>query len=300
MKKITLSGKSRKTIFITLMLVFPLSQFFIFTVYTNFNTILMAFQELDASYNVVWVGLKNFKNFLVDFRMLPIWKSAILNSMGYFPVTVFVSLPLTILVSYFLHNKIWFSGFFKVVFYIPNIVSVVVMALVYKSMFSYNGPIDQFLKLFNVKDIPNWFNEDGITMWILYFYAVWAGIGGNIILVLGAMSRVPQEVREAGALDGVGMWREIVQIYLPIIWPTVSTLIVFGVSTSFAMFIHTIVLCGDGRANSATVASILITEVNKGSQYYASMISIVITAFAIPATQLTKYLVNKIWADVEV
>lgn len=299
MKKDTLSGKTKKTIFITLMLVFPLLQFLIFTVYTNLNTIMMAFSELDSEYNVVFVGFKNFRKFLVDFKVLPVWKDAIAHSLGYFPVTAFIALPLTIIVSYFLHNKIWMSTFFKVAFYIPNIISVVVMGLVFKSMFSVGGPINQVLTVFGMENIPNWFDSDK-TMGVLYFYAVWAGIGGNIILMLGAMSRVPQELREAGALDGVGMWRELVQIYLPIIWPTVSTLIVFSVATVFSMFIHTIVLCGDEKASSSTVASILITEVNKGSPYYASMLSLIILVFAIPTTQLTKYFVNKIWADVEV
>ncbi len=300
MKKNTLTGKTKRTIFITAMLVFPLLQFLIFTVYTNLNTFLMAFQELDANYNVGFAGFKHLRNFLVDFTMLPLWKSAIVHSFGYTIVTIFVSLPITVLISYFLHNKIWLSSFFKVAFYIPNIVSIVVVALAFKQMFSYDGPINQLLASLGVKDIPNWFNEEGVTIWILYFYAVWAGIGGNIILVLGAMSRVPHELREAGALDGVGTWRELFQIYLPIIWPTVSTLIVFGVATMFSMFIHTLVLCGDEKVASVTIASILITEVNKGSPYYASMISLIILVFAIPSTQLAKYFVNKIWADVEV
>lgn len=300
MKKFTLSKKTKRTTFITLMLLFPLTQFLIFTVYTNLSTFIMAFQELDANYNVVFVGLKNFRNFIIDFNMMPFWKSAIVHSFGYFPITVFVSLPLTVIVSYFLHNKIWGSGFFKVVFYIPNIVSIVVVALAFKEMFSNNGPINELLTGLGVKDIPKWFDDEGATMWILYLYAVWAGIGGNIILVLGAMARVPQELREAGALDGVGMWRELVQIYLPIIWSTVSTLIVFGVATMFSMFIHTLVLCGDDKVSSVTVASILVTEVNKGSAHYASALSLIIIVFAIPATQLAKYLVNKVWADVEV
>ena len=304
MKK-ELSQNKKRTIFITLMIIFPLIQFAIFTVYVNVKTLIMAFFGFDYETNeVVFVGLENFKRFIIEFQTSDMWKRAIVNSFWYFPVSAFVTLPITVVVSYFLYNKVYLSSFFKVVFYIPNIISVVVLALVFRAMFNYSsGPVNLILmNVFNmpIEEIPIWFNDTKVTMKLLYVYAVWAGIGGNVILTLGAMARVPKEVCEAGQLDGVGMTRELCQIYLPIIWPTVSTFIVFGVASMFSMFIHTAVLT-DGAGDSYTVASIIMTKVKEGKNpYYVAMLSLLLTIVAVPVTQLAKYLVNKIWSDVEV
>ena len=304
MDKKIITMKTKRNIFIILMLLFPLLQFSIFTVYTNLSTIVMGFQSFDYETNQVYfAGFENLRRFIIEYRTTTMWRTAIVNSFWYFPLTVGITLPLTVIFAYFLKNGVKFAGFFKVVFYIPNIVSIVVMALVFKSLFHYNGPVNTILvNVFNVSknDIPIWFNEAGVTMKVLYFYAIWAGIGGNIIIMFGAMARVPKELCEAGALDGVGTWRELFQIYLPIIWPTVSTLIVFGVASMFSMFLHTQVLT-DGAGESWTVASILMTKVKENNNpYYAAMISLIITIFAVPVTQFVKWAVGKVWADVQV
>ena len=178
------------------------------------------------------------------------------------------------------------------------------MGLVFRSLFSYSsGPVNQVLmNIFGMArdDIPVWFNDSNVTMNVIYFYAIWAGLGGNIILVIGAMSRVPKELCEAGQLDGVGIFRELVQIYVPIIWPTISTLVIFGTTAIFTMFVHTAVLT-DGAGESWTFASILMTKVKQNKDpYYVAMISLMLTLIAVPVIELVKYLTGKIYADVEI
>ena len=75
-------------------------------------------------------------------------------------------------------------------------------------------------------------NETGI--WMMVIYTLWTGVGVNMIMFTGAMNRVPQEIFESARMDGIGFFREVFNIVLPLIWPTVTTMVVFSMVGIFA------------------------------------------------------------------
>ncbi len=306
MKKDFIKKKTDKDalFFIIIMLALPMAQFLVYTVYANLNTFIMAFQTFDYENDVVvFAGLDNLNKFVTEFTTNTMWKRAIWNSLGYFPVSSLITLPLSIISAYFLFKKIPFSKFFSTVFYLPSVISIVVMALVFRSMFEYStSPINNILtNVFGMEadEIPIWLNDQKWTMPVLYLYAIWAGIGSNVILLFGAIARVPTEVSEAATIDGCGMFRELISIYVPIIWPTVSMLFMFGISTCFSIFLHTQVLT-DGAGDSWTLASIIMSKVKNGSDlYYCSFLSCALVVIAVPIVQISKHYLDKAFTVVE-
>lgn len=292
-------------IFIILMIAIPMLHFLVFTLYVNFDSLIMAFQDVDYSEGVgtvEFVGFANFAKFFEEWKENDIWKRAIINSFGYLPVTVVIMLPLSIFAGYFLYRKVPLSAVYKVLFFLPSIISIVVLSIVFRNMFDASvGPVNWVLEnVFKVpkEEIPNWLVDEKYAIWILYLYAIWAGIGYNVVLLFGAMTRVPTEVIESGRLDGVGIFREMFQIFVPIIWPTVSTMIIFGVTTIFTQYIHPMVLTA-GNGKTYTIAYLIITKVNNGRLYYSAALGIMLIFIALPLIELTKWLTGKVFDTVE-
>ena len=305
MKKSALSGQRKsQLIFALVMMALPLLQFLVFTVYVNINTFVLAFQsEIDGK---TVFGLKdNFELLLINMGASDYWKKTIWNSIGYIPVSLLITLPLSLFSAYFISKKIAGSKFFTVILYLPNIIPIVVMALVFKNIVNKdNGIITNILINLFGKDpttIPNFLGDEKYAMGTLYFYAVWAGVGGNIVLLFGAISRIPDSVQEAAALDGCGPFREIFQIYVPLIWPTIATFIMFGFSVCFNMFLHTDVITR-GFAGTHTIAYIVVSKLKYAgfiNYNYIAFISLIICFISVPIVQGAKKLADKVFDTVE-
>lgn len=299
------SVKKNNAIFILSMITLPLIHFVVFSIYVNIDSFVMAFQKIDVKTNeVVWAGWENFERFFFEWTLEGNnWGRTIVNSVLYFPICSVLMLPLSVVAGYFLYRKIWLNGFFKIVFFLPSLISIVVLGIVFRSMFSTrSGPVNYILtEWFHVAadKIPVWLSDKNTAMPLLYLYAIWAGIGYNVVLIFGAMKRVPFEIVESARMDGIGTAREIFQIFVPIVWPTLSTLIVFGAMTIFQQYIQPMVLTPNNPYTN-TIAYSIVGKVKNGSMYYAAALGLMTMLVALPIVQLIKWGVNKMYDVVEV
>ena len=278
------------------MLVLPLTQFLVFTLFVNVNTFILAFKAPIGGGGIA----AHIRQFRYEWTESDRWQRAIFNSLGYFPTSSLIALPVSIMTAYFLFKKVPMYKAYKIVFFIPSIISVVVMGLAFRMVFSYNGPIDKLFLLFGADRnwIPSWLSDDKVTMYVLYFYAIWAAIGYNCILLFGAMSRIPDDVVDSARLDGCGILREIWQIYVPIMWPTVSMMVMFGVSTVFAMFIHSQVLVR-GEGATQTIVYLIMGQITRNPNY-AAFLSLGLIFIAVPTVLASKWGLGKVFDAVEV
>jgi ABC transporter, permease protein len=299
-----LFSKKNDRLFIAAMLALPLLHFAVFTCYINISSLVMAFQDLDFTTNQEYfVGFGNFTRFFKEFTQVPSWKSAIKNSALYFPVTNFITLPLSLIAAYFLFRKVPLSGCYKIVFFFPSIISIVVLAMVYRNMLDpTTGPVCLLLKKLGMTDetVPLFLSDPKFAMPSVYFYAIWAGIGFNVVMLSGAIGRVPVEVMESARLDGVGLMRELFQIVTPIIWPTISTLFVFGAMTVFTQFMQPMILTPNGLGDTWTIAYLVVSKVQGGVDlYYSAALGLLFTAVGLPVVMGVKKLIENIFDVVE-
>lgn len=278
----------RKLFFIWGMLALPLIQFAIFFVYVNFSSIVLSFQTGSGSFT--------FNHYASFFKELVRgndysgfeFRDAILYSFFLGLNDVVLVLVSTIL-AYFMFKKIPGKNFFRVIFFLPSIISITIYVLVYKFMLSPETGLAG-------KILPDWgWLQDGTFAQKLTvpMYCLWVGTGYNILILGGAMSNIPTEVIENAKLEGVSRTRELFDIIIPMIWPTLMVAFLGSITTVFTLFIQ-VKLITNGAVGTRTIAYLINNYTEQQNLNYASAVGICFTLFSIPLVLLFKKLLEKI------
>ena len=287
----------RRGLFIAGMLSIAILNFLVFWLYVNFNSILMAFQQQTKD-GLDWT-FANFGRFFKEVRMNDFELGlAIKNSVLLFVAGTVLTLPLSVLFSYYLYKKVALSGLFRVVFFLPSIISAAVLVTLFKWMVMPSGPVNEFLSILTGRKIAvEWVTDENISMFTILFYCVWTGFGGNIVLMTGAIYRIPEDVMEYGKLDGIGMTRELLNVIVPLIWPTLSTLIICNTAGLFTAS-GPVLLFTEGQYRTMTLGYFIFDQVRDGQYYYPAAIGLVFTVIGVPLTLFVKYGCDKAFDDV--
>ena len=284
----------QKNIFLTAIIGIPLLNFVIFYIFVNFNSIIMAFQEynLDTS-KFEWAGIKNFKNFFDDVFHDKIMITAMKNSAILFCSTLTVSL-LCILITYFLWSGILGSGFFRVVLFLPQMISSMVFVCIGRYFIGNALPV-----IFNNPSLSNALYQQETQFITTLIYDMFFGLAGNMILYLGAMSGVSKDVVEYGKIDGVNTAQELWHIVLPAIYPTISTFLVVHVATYFSSYGSMFSFQGQyAYEESYTLGYYFFNMIYSATTYaeypYAATGGLAFTLLAIPLTYAVRWLLAKV------
>lgn len=298
-KKIRLNNR-RTNIFILCMLAYPVLQFAIFWIGTNIGAIGLSFKKFDWDVGgYVWSGLENYKRVFHEIKNNSMFRRAITNSLWYMPVTCFISLPLSILFSYFLYKKMPLAPMFRVIFFLPSIIPVVVLAKAFTYVFDSSiGPIDHFFRYVMGVNTPPWFRDYPLSQIMIFIYCIWAGLGYNIILLSGAISRLPEELMEYGKLEGIGMSRELFTVVVPLIWPTISTTFLLGCTSVFTVMLQPLMLT-NGEPNTCTIALLIYNAVNGREQNFMTAFGLVLSLIGVPLIMFIRWGLGKVLDDVE-
>lgn len=294
------------TIFLITILIVPTIHWFIFWLYVNSSSFILAFKTQQGAWSLenfaeLWRQLNNPYGATVG--------RALVNTLKYWAVNIGITFPLTIVIAYFIFKKILCYKFFRVMFFFPAIVTPIILVTVYTTLVSPNGFVDGFLQLFGGGIPPQGlFNPDPsapnrATNAIL-IYCVWTGFGTNVILIGSAMARVPESVLEAASLDGCGLFRELVQLILPLIWPTLSTILLLSLTGFFSASGPILLFAPDGGAGTTTLSFWIFKLVYGsgtfgtpgGSQDYGlvSATGLVFTFIWIPVVLFVRWLTEKV------
>lgn len=297
------SMQKNKYLFVGSMVFLAVVNFVIFYCAVNVNSIMLAFKEF-IGYSETGKELYRFSwhNFEILFKQLRDPASDILpalkNTVIFFVSNTLVMLPLCYFVSYFLYKKIFGFRVFRVVFFIPSILSAVVLVTVFKEMIKTDGPLSKMLLIFGYK-MPSSLTNPLTAKWVIVAYTMWTGFGVNVILYQGAMSRIPDSVIEAGELDGVTGFGELFRIITPMMWPTLSTTIILSLTGIFTAS-GPILLFTEGKYDTYTISYWIYSQVTFSKSYeYPSATGLFFTAIGLPIVLTVRYFINKVYDDVE-
>ncbi len=297
------SMQKNKYLFVGSMVFLAVVNFVIFYCAVNVNSIMLAFKEF-IGYSETGKELYRFSwhNFEILFKQLRDPASDILpalkNTIIFFVSNTLVMLPLCYFVSYFLYKKIFGFRVFRVVFFIPSILSAVVLVTVFKEMIKTDGPLSKMLLIFGYK-MPSLLTSPLTAKWVIVAYTMWTGFGVNVILYQGAMSRIPDSVIEAGELDGVTGFGELFRIITPMMWPTLSTTIILSLTGIFTAS-GPILLFTEGKYDTFTISYWIYSQVTFSKSYeYPSATGLFFTAIGLPIVLTVRYFINKVYDDVE-
>ena len=276
--------------FVILTTIVPIIMFLVFYVYVSFDSVLMAFRDEDTM-------VYSFKYFQIFFNDLKKADSSILvslgNTMRYFFLDNAIMFPLSVLFSFFLYKKIWGYKYFRIVFFLPSIISGVVLSTLYRYLL--NGPISDYIQQIFMMDAPPLlFENPKYANTSIMVYVVWLGIAGNMIIHSGTLARIPTEIIESSKIDGAGFFREFINIAIPLIWPTLSTLLlmniigIFGASGPILLFTR-------GKAGTSTISYWIYECTVVSPQYnYAAAVGLVMTCVSIPIVLFSRWAMSKI------
>lgn len=285
------SMRFQNRVFLTAMLTIPIVHWFIFWLYLNLQSILMAFR-LPA-------GDWSFVNFVVLWAQLTSPTSdiilAVKNTFMWFGLQTFIIFPFTIALNYFFFKKIPGYKTFRVLLYIPGLLSSVAVAAMVKSFVMPSGPLGVILKACGMETVPLFFSNSKYANNAMVIYTLWLSWGANMLLLGGTFARVPAEVLEAAKLDGCGPFRELVQLILPMISSTLITMIILKMTGLFSAS-GPILLFTSGNYETVTLAYWIWERVMAGSGNYNTVAAtgLAFTAIAVPLILTIRWLLEKI------
>ena len=287
---------SRRIIFIVGMLALPLLQWLVFFVFVNINTIRMSFQDqrpgADPGFSLV-----NYRNFFMDLRSTDKFLYAIRNSLLFGLNDLFL-LFISLVLAYFFYKKIRWSAFFRIIFFLPSIISIVIFITAYQNMFNM-GVIDSLLNIFGLETLPDWFaNTSPWLVPLIMLYCLWVGTGYNVLIMGGAMGNLPEDVMEYSRLEGVNYFHEFFRVVIPMIWPTVMVGVLGSITIMFTLFLQVDLMTVNGgtKGQAMTIAYMINGYVKSRDLGRASTYGVIFTIIAMPIIILIRKTLDKISA----
>ena len=264
--------------------------FVMFMAMPTFNVFrLSLYQRSTFNPNEVFIGMKNFQMLMKDASFIRSMQNMLLLIVM---VTVFTMATALIFAGILTREKLKGQDFFRIVFYIPNILSVVVISGIFSAIYDIDrGLLNSILNIFGKEGIL-WKGEEHVIM-SLVIAMVWQAIGYYMVMYMASMSAVPGSLYESAGLDGADRVTQFFQITLPLIWINIrTTLTFFIISTINMAFLFVSAMTGGGPNNASNVALLyMYNQKNLGGGYgYAMAIGVVIflVSFGLSA------LVNKV------
>ena len=290
--------KARQTVFLCLFLFLPMAQFIVFYFGVNLRSILLAFQTYDlAETTFKFTGFENFGNVIADFFVNKSLLPALKNSLYMFLLNI-VSIPLHVVVAYAIFRKIPCSNIFKVILFVPNIVSSVVFIICTRELLTKGIPV-----LFNDASIELLNPYTETSFYTVLWFGFWLGFAGGLVVFLSSMASMPYDVIEYDKLENMNSLQELIYVVIPLIFPTITTYIVVGLAGFFVNYGHLFSFFGASNENKlydtvGLVFFVRIIKADTGSDVqmmypYAAAGGLIFTAITAPITILTKTLLEK-------
>ena len=237
-----------------------------------------------------FVGLDNFKTLLQSDKFY----QAFQNSVLLIVIVTIVTFGMAIIFAAILtREKLKGQTFFRVVFYIPNILSVVVISAIFSAIYDPNqGLLNSFLNLFrgqNGVDNPIlWLGSQDLVIYSIIIAMVWQAIGYYMVMYMASMANIPDSLYESASLEGAGRIKQFFSITLPLIWTNIrTTLTFFVISTINMSFLMVKAMTNGGPDGASNVfLSYMYQEAYTNSSYGYGMaigVSIFLFSFALAA-----------------
>ncbi|MDR1263944.1 MAG: sugar ABC transporter permease [Oscillospiraceae bacterium] len=219
--------------------------FAVFFIYPLASTIRMSFQDILPG-QVQWVGLSNYKRLLGD----KVFGQAVFNSVRYMLITCALLIPFPMLFAYMISSKSMKSaGFFKSLYFVPVLTSVVVAGLVFRMMFSElpGALMNSIRGLFGQSPIY-WMKNEYSSLLALILLCCWRWTGMNMLYFMAGMKAIPNELYEAAEIDGANTVRKFTNVTWPLLKPTTIYVLTISIYAGLAMFTESYMVFGNNTS----------------------------------------------------
>ena len=252
--------------------------FFLFMVMPTFNVFRMSlFERWAYSPTETFVGLSNFKVLFKDTKFIVSMQNTILLIVTVTIITFFFAIVFAAILT---REKIRGQNFFRIIFYIPNILSVVVIAGIFSAIYKPdNGMLNSIFSLFAGRDVMVLWKDQPMVIVSVIIAMVWQAIGYYMVMYMASMSAVPVDLYESASLDGAGRLNQFFEITLPLICTNIrTTLTFFIISTINMAFLFVKAMVAKGMADVGL--SFMYAQKDEGLYGYAMAAGVIIFLFS--------------------
>ena len=302
-KKGLTQARRNKLIFYSILIAFPVLHYLVFYVYINFNSFILAFREyyVDSDLGVFTYRLVGFDNFLEALKILKTESLAVGNSFLLLAIQLFITTPLALLFSFYIYKKCPGTEFFRVMLFLPSVLSAVVFGLLYRYIC---GDVAVYIQeqLFHVEKGVNLLTDPSHQLFTVIIFNILMGFGVSVLTYSGTMSGINISLIESAELDGCNPLQEFIKIVIPMIWPTVVTLMIVSFSRVFTEQWQVYTLLQDTPGNATNLGYYLYARALYGSLEQSgnnvaytvlSALGLILTVLVLPATMIMRWALNK-------
>lgn len=267
----------------------PLLLLLLFTFIPTIAAFVLSFTNYNVFRPMEFVGLTNYIDAFKDAT----FRKAMFNTVYYWLLVTPALVILPIFVAILVNQKLRGVKIFRLIFYFPTLVSVVVTAILFTWMFAEQGIINYLFSIVGIDPI-GWLTNTFTAMPALAIVTIWQGFGYYMLFYLAALQGVPNDLYEAAELDGASSWKKHLHITIPMIKPMIFFVAVISTMGAFKEFTLMLTMTNGGPLSSTTTAVFLVfkeafTNLEMG---YASAISFILFVFILIITLINQKLLD--------
>lgn len=230
--------KSPKRHLVHLFLLPALFFYVAFQVYPIFTAFLNSFYSFNGFNKDAFVGLQNFITLLTQSP----YKETFTNAFGHnwivFIVSFFSKLVVAFILALLIHSKIKGKEFFKSIFFIPKLLSVIVIGFLFSLILNpTNGALNTFLKMIGLDSLAlPWLGSTDTALYTIILVNSWSSIGFAMLIFLAGLQAIDEEIFEAARIDGARGLTMIFKITIPMALPAVMIMTILTFIGAFEIF----------------------------------------------------------------
>lgn len=220
------------------------------------ETIVLSFKDYSTDlYAPSFIGLDNYVTLLKSKEFYKVIWNTFLYLIGAVPILATVPLVLAILIN----QKIRCLNLYKVLIYLPVIVSIVVVAIAFKWLYATQGILNYIAELFGISAI-DWLTSPDVAIWSVIIVTIYKGIGYYMMIYLSALIGAPKDLLEAAEVDGAGLIQKHLNVTIPYLMPTIALVVTVSSISALKVFAEIYVMTRGGPLDSTKTIVYYIYE----------------------------------------
>lgn len=283
---------SRNKSLIPYLLVSPyLIHLILFVAFPVFFSFVLTFHQWNIIAPMEYIGLDNYRRLLQDRLFL----TSLLNTLRFLMLHIPLQIIIALALAHLLHQKIMFRAFFRASFFLPVVISGVVVTILWQQLFGLEtGLLNKLLAAIGLSRVE-WLSNPDIAIYAIAIMATWKNVGLYIILFLVGLQSVPRAYYEAASVEGAGPWQQFRYITLPAINPTLFMVVILSTIGGLNLFIEPYVMTDGGPLNTTLSAMLYIYKQAFGyyQMGYSATLGLVFAVMIMVVVALQKWLIEK-------
>jgi raffinose/stachyose/melibiose transport system permease protein len=229
--------------------------FFTFVYYPFISSLYYSFTQWDGINKPVFIGWENYKNLFQDRLVI----HSVLNTFYIALFCTVINNPLSLFLAMLLHKPLRTKSILRAVFYLPVVISMVVVSVVWGNLLQYEGVVNALLQKLGLDMIVHdWLGDSATSLITVILINVWYATGYGAVIYLAGLESIPAEIFEAAIIDRAAGWTKFRYITLPLVMPSVTICTFLGLVGSLKFFDLPYVLTKGGPGDSTSTLALVI------------------------------------------